>query len=373
MDPVHSSAFRIATVPHFGFLIYNLRGFPDTDIKPHLPQSNLPKLPRSDMFFPPPLSPHLEKLPLGNMEVLAIDRLSWIVEYDIEKHEWVTFGGLDSDASAYNQDGWKKLIKDQQTMDLIQSLLDTIGCSPGSPQPEQARQGMNVLLKGEPGTGKRTFARAVCNMLKRPMFYIQVGDVPYNADVQPWAAKVASLTIKWNAVVVIDRGDYLMKSKSPKNRQRINTVIQEFESPGCICLWLSALTDKQHKLLRPFFSAIKLRTLDRAARCQRWLQLFGRDDLATSFSSGEHAAVLASRDTKTWAFLKEIEEISWYELDGADIEDFMDCARKSSGDQDPTPQHVRAALEVWGAPLPLRRKVALFSVRVRNASTRLCE
>ncbi|KAG1857745.1 hypothetical protein DFJ58DRAFT_326489 [Suillus subalutaceus] len=184
----------------------------------HLPQLNLPILLQSDMFFPPPLTPHLEKLPLENMEVLAIDRLSWIAEYDVEKHEWVTFGGLDSDASAYNQDGWRKLIKDQQTKDLIQSLLDNIGCSPGIPQPEQVQQGMNVLLKGEPGTGKRTFARAVCNMLKRPMFYIQVDDVPYNADVQPWAAKVASLAIKWNAVVIINRGDYLLKSKSPKNR-----------------------------------------------------------------------------------------------------------------------------------------------------------
>jgi hypothetical protein len=26
--------------------------------------------------------------------------------------------------------------------DLIQSILDTIGCSPGGPQPEQVRQGM---------------------------------------------------------------------------------------------------------------------------------------------------------------------------------------------------------------------------------------
>ncbi|KAG1873848.1 hypothetical protein F4604DRAFT_1925426 [Suillus subluteus] len=325
------------------------------------------------MFFPPPLTPHLEKLPLENMEVLAIDRLSWIAEYDVEKHEWVTFGGLDSDASAYNQDGWRKLIKDQQTKDLIQSLLDNIGSSPGIPQPEQVRQGMNVLLKGEPGTGKRTFARAVCNMLKRPMFYIQVDDIPYNADVQPWAAKVASLAIKWNAVVTINRGDYLLKSKSPKNRKRINTVIQEFESSGCICLWPSVMTDKQHKPLRPFFSTIKFHTLDRAARCQRWLQVFGRDDLATTFSSSEHASVLTVRDTKTWAFLKEIEEISWYELDGADIKDFMNCARKSAGEQDPTPRHVKAALEVWGAPLPLRRKAAQFLAHSWNASTRLCE
>jgi hypothetical protein len=130
------------------------------------------------MFFPPPLTIHLPKLPLENMEELGLERLSWITGYDIEKHvstlhiftdlqvnlgvqEWVTFEGLDCNASTYDQDAWSKLVKDQQTkvragvtlmslswklmgllQDLIQSILDTIGCSPGGPQPEQVRQGM---------------------------------------------------------------------------------------------------------------------------------------------------------------------------------------------------------------------------------------
>ncbi|KAG1816863.1 uncharacterized protein BJ212DRAFT_1480720 [Suillus subaureus] len=274
---------------------------------------------------------------MENMEVLAIDRLSWVAEYD----EWVTFGGLDSDASSYNQDGWRKLVKDQQTKDLIQSLLDTIECSPGSPQ--KVRQGMNILFEGEPGTGKRTFAHAVCTMLKHPMFDIRV--IPFNVNVQPWDRYVPF--------------------------ERINTMIQEFESPGCICLWPS----QSDPTASPTFPivAIKFHTLDRAARCQRWLELFGRDDLATTFSSGEHASGLTVRDTKTRTFLEEIEEISWYKLNGADIEDFMTCARHSSGEQDPTPQHVKVALEAWEAPLPLRRKVARFLVHSWNASTRLCE
>jgi hypothetical protein len=68
---------------------------------------------------------------------------------------------LDPIPPAYDPDAWTKLVKDQQTkvqtgailaslpreltdllQDLIQSILNVIGYSPGSPQPEQVRQGM---------------------------------------------------------------------------------------------------------------------------------------------------------------------------------------------------------------------------------------
>ncbi|KIK34431.1 hypothetical protein CY34DRAFT_17731 [Suillus luteus UH-Slu-Lm8-n1] len=279
--------------PHFG-LIYTLHELPiPTSNLSHLPNSKLLHLHQSDMFFPPPITGHLPKLPLENMEELGLERLSWITGYDTEKREWVTFKGLDCDASTHDQHAWSKLVKDQQTKDLIQSILDTIGCSPGRPQPERVWQGMNVLLKGALGTGKKTVANVICNMLKRPMFNIRVNDIPSLADVQLWAAKIVSLAIQWNAVVVVDRGDYFINSQSQVNQERINTVIQEFESPGCICLWPSVFTREHQTSIRPFFATINFPDLDRAARRQHWLQLFGRDDLATTLSCSEHASLLS--------------------------------------------------------------------------------
>lgn len=312
------------------------------------------------MLFPPPLTAILPKLPLKNMEELGLERLSWVTGYDAEKHEWITSDGLYCDASVYDQDAWSKLIKDQQTKDLIQSILDTTGCSPGGTQSEQVRQGVNILLKGAWGTGKKTVVRAICNMLKRPKFDIRANDIPPLADVRPWAAKVASLAIQWNAVVVVDRGDYFMKFPEPEDRERINVMIQEFESPECICLWPAVLTDKQQKLIRPFSATINFPDLDPAARRQRWLQLFGRDDLAATFSRNEDASAANARDAEEWAFIREIEKISWYELDGMDIEDFMNIARNSAGGQDLAPQHVKESLKNWEAPLSLRSKVARF-------------
>ncbi|KAG1772108.1 hypothetical protein EDD22DRAFT_947650 [Suillus occidentalis] len=173
------------------------------------------------MLFPPTLTTILPKLPFHNMEELGLERserLSWVTGYDTEKHEWITSDGLECDATAYDQDAWSKLVKDQQTKDLIQSLLDTIGCSPAGPPSEQVRQGTN--------------------------------------------------------------------SSCPK------------------------------ALLRLFSATTNFPNLDPAARRQRCLQLFGRDDLPATFSSSEDAST-AVRDAEEWVLIRENEKISWYELDDA--------------------------------------------------------
>ncbi|KAG2135395.1 uncharacterized protein EDB93DRAFT_827508 [Suillus bovinus] len=314
------------------------------------------------MYFPPPFTGHLPKLPLENMKVLAVDRLFWISGYDVEKHEWIKFQGLNCDTSTYDKDAWSKLVKDRQTKDLIQSILDTIGCSPGNAQPEKVRRGMNILLQGALGTGRKTVAHAVCNILKRPMLDIRVNDIPCLTDVKLWADELALLAVNWNAVMVVHRGDYFMKSRCADNRKRINTVIQSFESSGCICLWPSVLTDEQKTLIRSFSITIEFPDLDLEARRQRWLQLFGRDDLVGTYSSGEPSSVPTVMDTEVWTFIREIEKISWYELNGVDIQNFMDEARDSglAEGRDPTPQDVKKSIKSHEVPLPVRSKIARF-------------
>ncbi|KAG1831614.1 hypothetical protein EV424DRAFT_1534282 [Suillus variegatus] len=87
-------------------------------------------------------------------------------------------------------------------------------------------------------------------------------------------------------------------------------------SPGCICLWPTVLSDKQQALLRSFTATIRIPDLDLPARRRRWLQLFGRDDLAETISSSNHVSIPTARDIEALSFLREIVKISWYELDG---------------------------------------------------------
>ncbi|KAG1784683.1 uncharacterized protein HD556DRAFT_1314858 [Suillus plorans] len=178
------------------------------------------------MFVPPHYTLRKEKI-----EAVFANSLSWIAAYNIEKHAWVKF--KDYNKSAYDQDAWSKLVKDQQTKDFIQSTLDAIKCSPGS---SKVRQGMNVLLKGAPGMGRKTVAHAVCNRLKRPMLVIGAHNIPPLADVKPWAAKLASLAIKWKSVVVVDH-EYLIL-----RQEYLKLAIREFKLHECICLWASVVS-----------------------------------------------------------------------------------------------------------------------------------
>ncbi|KIK33704.1 hypothetical protein CY34DRAFT_813443 [Suillus luteus UH-Slu-Lm8-n1] len=94
-----------------------------------------------------------------------------------------------------------------------------------------------------------------------------------------------------------------MKFPYPEHRDRINDMIQEFESPECICLWPSVLTDKQQALLRPFSTIINFLDFDLAAHRHRWLQLFGRDDLAATLPSSVDASTGTVRDAEEWVGL----------------------------------------------------------------------
>ncbi|KAG2101105.1 uncharacterized protein F5147DRAFT_709760 [Suillus discolor] len=271
------------------------------------------------MFVPPHKTVCFSNLPLEKIEAVFANSLSWIAGYDIEKHAWVKSKAYNE--SAYDQDAWSKLVKDQQTKDLIQSILDAIERSPGS---SKVWEGMNVLLKGAQGTGKKTVAHAVCNRLKRPMLVIRANDVPTLADVRPWAAKLAS--------------------------EHLNMMIQEFKLHECICLWASVLSSTQQALLGPFAATFEFPDLDQPARRQRWLLIFSRGDLAETISRGKHASAPTVRDRKAQAFLREIEKISRYELDGVQIENCLDSARTIAGRQNITPQDMKKYLKGWDVP-----------------------
>lgn len=114
-------------------------------------------------------------IPYFHTSTLAVKHLIWFVGYGIKKHVSMLhvstdlqtnlgvqeLQGLNCVEPAYAQDAWRKLVEDQQlkvragaTMeslsckltrllqDLIQSILDTVGCSPDSLQPANVLEGM---------------------------------------------------------------------------------------------------------------------------------------------------------------------------------------------------------------------------------------
>ncbi|KAG1806963.1 hypothetical protein EV424DRAFT_1350816 [Suillus variegatus] len=225
-----------------------------------------------------------------------------VFRYDIKKNECITFQSLDCDEPSYDQ---------------YEQTMDTIGCSPDSPQPANVLEGLEW--------GK-TVAHAICDMLKSPMLDVRADDIPYLAD----------LVIEWNALVVIDHGDYFMNSEYPDGTHRRD--------------------DSRIRVARMYLS-VALGVDGRGVGTAQAI-LCRQDDLVSTISSSKHAPVPTLRDTKTWTFLWETEKIFRYELDGYRI--FHEYGTKIGREQDPTPQHVKKSLKVWDVPFSVRRKVARF-------------
>jgi len=267
-------------------------------------------------------NPHL-RLPLP---VIAEDNIArfpyWIGGYDLEAHEWQTFRIWDLKPIEYDQDAWERLIMDENTKDLIRSLVDSTGRPLGASQPGQFSKGKNVLLNGSPGTGRMTTVHAVCNLFNRPLLTISA-DHSIGYDRTSNLSQRVSLAVTWNAVIVVKNADGFLMSKF--DPERVNAVLRQFESDDCIAFWVKNGCDKE--FLSSFCAVIDFPELNAAARRQLWLDHFdhvgptGKSDTFVSSSFGYSKVVDYS------VHLRNIENLSRYQLDGKTINNIMRSAR----------------------------------------------
>ncbi|KAG1751272.1 uncharacterized protein EDB91DRAFT_1078092 [Suillus paluster] len=296
------------------------------------------------------------------------------VHYDMK--EWRTFRVWDLKPVESDQEGWRKLIMDKDTKDIIRALLDTTGRSLGPPHPVQLSKGKNVLLSGLPGTGRMTAVHAVCNLFKRPLLTISARDFPDNKLdlvprnlIVPYIARHVSLAATWNAVIVVKDADDFLKPKFQRDRNFVNAALSQFESYDCIAFWVSTTCDKD--FLKSFTAVVDFPELDAAARRRLWLSHFGHDEPVRILSNNsEHTLVSSSsgdqKKVDYLAHLRDIEKLSWYQLDmllGRMIENIMVSARAlaTSNREHLSSHHVKVVLKAQRLDnLPLWRKLTRF-------------
>ncbi|KAG2120128.1 hypothetical protein DEU56DRAFT_918460 [Suillus clintonianus] len=282
----------------------------------------------------------------------------WIGGCDLEAREWRTFRVWDLKPIEYDQEAWSKLILETNTKDLIKALVDTTGCSLGTPHPVRMGKGKNVLLNGPLGTGRMTTVHAVCNLFKRPLFTMSAHDFPDNKwDLVPYIANHMALAATWNAV--------FLKGTYPRDKDDVHATLRQFESDDCISFWVTTVCDKD--LLRLFSAVVDFPELDAAARRRLWLCHFGQEESAGLKSTSEHTLVSSSlgdeKKTDYLAHLREIEKLSWYQLDGKMIENIMRSARAlaASNREHLSTHHVKVVMKSQRLDnLPLWRKLTRF-------------
>jgi len=89
-----------------------------------------------------------------------------------------------------------------------------------------------VLLAGPPGTGKSLTAQAVAESLERPLYVVNIDDIEGD-DVEDTMNQIFELATVWNAVILIDEAEALMRKREncdPYEARRVATFLRVVEA-----------------------------------------------------------------------------------------------------------------------------------------------
>lgn len=112
-----------------------------------------------------------------------------------------------------------------------------------------AKNGVNIFLYGEPGTGKTSFARSICSSLNKKLYEIQhpASDNAENKNfrLRAFKACIRMVDLK-NSVIVIDEADSLLNTfvyqgeEGLTQKGILNSIM---ENSGAVIFWISNLED----------------------------------------------------------------------------------------------------------------------------------
>jgi hypothetical protein len=88
--------------------------------------------------------------------------------------------------------------------------------------------GCIALLEGPPGVGKTLTAEAVSETLKRPIYYVSVGELGTNArSLESNLKEILEIAASWNAILLLDEGDVFLERRDSHDLER-NAMVAVF-------------------------------------------------------------------------------------------------------------------------------------------------
>ncbi|KAJ3116627.1 hypothetical protein HDU96_009182 [Phlyctochytrium bullatum] len=143
------------------------------------------------------------------------------------------------------------------------------------------RGGSIFLLHGPPGVGKTLTAEAISEVLRRPLYYVSMGELGTTPEeMETRLGDVLELCAGWNALTLLDEADVFLETRTSADLVRSAMVcvmlkLLEYH-PGILFL-----TTNRVKSFDPAFEsrvtvALRYENLDPAARCQIWRNLLAK-------------------------------------------------------------------------------------------------
>ncbi|KAK8035519.1 hypothetical protein PG993_010514 [Apiospora rasikravindrae] len=88
-------------------------------------------------------------------------------------------------------------------------------------------QALVLVLHGPPGVGKTLTAEAIAEYTERPLYSVNIGELSREKEVVSRLEKIFELSVRWDAVLLIDEADVVLERRSYENLKR-NAIVSVF-------------------------------------------------------------------------------------------------------------------------------------------------
>ncbi|KAI1842643.1 hypothetical protein JX266_011105 [Neoarthrinium moseri] len=221
------------------------------------------------------------------------------------------------------QEAFDQLVLPEGRKDMVLSFVDTHQKTRkfGSDIISGKGKGLVVLLAGPTGTGKTLTVEAVSERAERPLYHLQAGELGSNpASVNQALKKAFALCSKWDAALLLDEADALIRSRRHGNYAQedlccVLLATLEYYS-GVIFLTTNLPEDIDDAVASRLDIHLNYPNLDFSARLQLW-----RSFLYLSKDNSDDECVISLSDD-------ELQTVALWEINGRDIKHTAKNARK---------------------------------------------
>jgi len=202
--------------------------------------------------------------------------------YSFTAKMWGEFSVAKLRQIVFSDKAFEYLVLEKEKKLLIQSLI-TNSKKGFTDVIEGKGGGVVFLLHGPPGVGKTLTAEAVSELLHRPLYSINIGELGVTtAELEKSLKKILELACDWNAIVLLDEADIFLEKRSLNDVQRnalVGIFLRLLEYNQSV---LFLTSNRVRSFDEAFHSRISLalyyKPLDQPGRKQIWDSLLQASD-----------------------------------------------------------------------------------------------
>jgi AAA+ superfamily predicted ATPase len=169
-------------------------------------------------------------------------------------------------------------------------------------------KGLIFLLYGPPGVGKTLSAEATCELLERPLYSVNVGDLGTHPEsMESELDKIKDYVNRWNAIILIDEVDIFVEDREYSDITR----------NAMVCIFLKFLEYHENII---FLTTNRLKSIDPAVKSR--INLFlAYQDLTEEMRKQIWKSLLTIWNIKFDDNL--LEDLSEYKINGREIRNYL--------------------------------------------------